>query len=175
VFISSRPRLRHEWRPVTIPRAHFANRFRDLVLPKLEAIIDQRRADGSICFHETHAEVMAEARRLGAYYLPDDKLNDLIDWSQTGEGPPLTELAHQLALNRARIPPELARDATVDAYRAALERHGVDTAPWFERQLSLCLVGVMLQLGWEKAFDDTGEELAWWRDRTVDTARELIL
>ena len=65
----------------------------------------------------------------------------LIDWSQTGEGPPLAEIAHQLALNRARIPVELARDATVDAYRAALERHGVDTAPWFERQLALCLVG----------------------------------
>jgi hypothetical protein len=97
----------------------------------------------------------------------------LIDWSQTGGGPPLTEIAHQLALNRARIPPELARDAFVDAYRAALERHGVDTAPWFERQLALCLVGVMLQLGWEKAFDETGEELAWWRDRVVDTAREL--
>jgi len=97
----------------------------------------------------------------------------LIDWSQTGEGPPLAEIVHQLALNRARIPPELARDATVDAYRAGLERHGVDTAPWFERQLALCLVGVMLQLGWEKAFDETGRELAWWRDRTVDTAREL--
>ena len=64
-------------------------------------------------------------------------------------------------------------DATVGAYRAALERHGVDTAPWFERQLALCLVGVMLQLGWEKAFDETGTELTWWRDRTVDTAREL--
>jgi hypothetical protein len=97
----------------------------------------------------------------------------LIDWSQTGSGPPLTEVAHQLALNRARIPPELARDALVDAYRAALERHGVDTASWFERQLALCLVGVMLQLGWEKAFDETGEELTWWRDRVVDTAREL--
>jgi hypothetical protein len=97
----------------------------------------------------------------------------LIDWSQTGGGPPLTEIAHQLALNRARIPPELARDAFVDAYRAALERHGIDTAPWFERQLALCLVGVMLQLAWEKAFDETGEELAWWRDRVVDTAREL--
>ena len=97
----------------------------------------------------------------------------MIDWSQTGEGPPLAEIAHSLALNRARIPPELARDATVDAYRAALERHGVDTAPWFERQLALCLVGVMLQLGWEKSFDETGVELAWWRDRTVDTAREL--
>ena len=97
----------------------------------------------------------------------------LIDWSQTGEGPPLAEIVHSLALNRARIPSELARDATVGAYRAALERHGVDTAPWFERQLALCLVGVMLQLGWEKAFDETGTELTWWRDRTVDTAREL--
>jgi len=29
----------------------------------------------------------------------------------------------------------------------------------------------MLQLGWEKAFDETGEELAWWRDRTVDKNR----
>ena len=97
----------------------------------------------------------------------------MIDWSQTGAGPPLAEIVHQLALNRARIPVELARDATVDAYRATLERHGVDTAPWFERQLALCLVGVMLQLGWEKAFDETGLELAWWRDRVVDTAREL--
>jgi hypothetical protein len=97
----------------------------------------------------------------------------LVDWSMCGEGPPLTEIAHSLALNRARIPAEFERDATVDAYRAALERRGVDTAPWFERQLSLCLVGVMLQLGWEKAFDETGEELAWWRDRTVDTARDL--
>lgn len=97
----------------------------------------------------------------------------MIDWSQTGEGPPLAEIAHQLALNRARIPPELARDATVDAYRAALQRHGVDTARWFDRQLSLCFVGVMLQLGWEKALDPSGDELAWWRDRVVDTAREL--
>ena len=61
-----------------------------------------------------------------------------------------------------------------DAYRAALERHGVDTAPWFDRQLALCLLGVMLQLGWEKAFDETGRELAWWararprRDRRAE-------
>jgi Phosphotransferase enzyme family len=98
----------------------------------------------------------------------------MIDWSQSGAGPPLAEIAHSLALNRARIPRELARDATVDAYRAALERRRVDTSGWFERQLSLCLVGVMLQLAWEKAFDATGLELAWWRDRTVDTARELV-
>jgi hypothetical protein len=97
----------------------------------------------------------------------------LVDWSMTGTGPPVAEVVHSLALNRARIPAGYGRDVTVDAYRAALERHGIDTAPWFERQLALCLVGVMLQLAWEKAFDETGEELAWWRDRTIDTAREL--
>jgi hypothetical protein len=97
----------------------------------------------------------------------------MVDWALSGAGPPLAEVVHSLVLNRARTPPELARDATVDAYRAALEGHGIDTAPWFERQLALCLVGVMLQLAWEKAYDETGEELAWWCDRTVDTAREL--
>ena len=94
----------------------------------------------------------------------------LVDWSMTGAGPPIAELVHYLALNRARIPEGYGRDAAIDAYRAALERHGIDTEPWFERQLALCLVGVMLQLGWEKAFDETGADLAWWRDRTVDTA-----
>ena len=96
-----------------------------------------------------------------------------VDWSMSGSGPPLAEIVHSLALNHARIPPTHAKDSTVAMYRAALERHGVDTTSWFERQLALCLVGVMLQLGWEKAFDETGVELAWWRDRTLDTAREL--
>jgi hypothetical protein len=31
----------------------------------------------------------------------------------------------------------------------------------------------MLLLGWEKAFDETGIERAWWRAQTIDTAREL--
>jgi hypothetical protein len=111
--------------------------------------------------------------KLGNLGTGPDGRTIMIDWSQSGAGPPLAEITHQLALNRARIPSELARDATVEAYRAALERHGVDTAPWFERQLALCLVGTMLQLAWEKAYDATGLELTWWRDRTIDTAREL--
>jgi hypothetical protein len=123
---------------------------------------------------ETPSAFLHGDTKLGNVGTGPDGRTILIDWSQTGAGPPLAELAHQLALNRARIPVELARDATVEAYRAALERHGIVTAPWFERQLALCLVGVMLQLGWEKAFDDTGHELTWWRDRTVDTARELV-
>jgi len=96
-----------------------------------------------------------------------------VDWSQSGSGPPLAEVAHYLALNGARTPPGYGKEATVDAYRRSLERHGIDTSPWFERQLALCLLGVMLLLGWEKAFDETGVELTWWRDRTIDTAREL--
>jgi hypothetical protein len=111
--------------------------------------------------------------KLGNLGTGPDGRTILIDWSQTGAGPPLTEVVHQLALNHARFPPELGPDDVLDAYRVALERHHIDTAPWFERQLALCLVGVMLQLGWEKSSDDTGDDLAWWRDRVVDTAREL--
>ncbi len=96
-----------------------------------------------------------------------------VDWAVSGSGPPLTEIAHYLALNDARTPAGYRKDAVFDAYRDALERRGIDTARWFERQLALCLVGVMLQLGWRQAFDASGADLDWWRDRTIDTAREL--
>jgi hypothetical protein len=96
-----------------------------------------------------------------------------VDWSMSGSGPPLAEIAHYVALNGARTPVGYERDAVVDAYRVALERRGIDTAPWFERQLTLCLLGAMLLLGWQRAFDETDVELTWWRDRTIDTAREL--
>jgi hypothetical protein len=122
---------------------------------------------------ETPTALLHGDTKLGNLGTGPDGRTILIDWSQTGAGPPLTEVVHQLALNHARFPAELGSDDVLDAYRVALERHRIDTAPWFERQLALCLVGVMLQLGWEKASDDTGDELAWWRDRVVDTAREL--
>jgi hypothetical protein len=102
-----------------------------------------------------------------------DRRTVFVDWSMCGAGPPLAEVAHSLALNNARMPDGYGKQVAVDAYRDALGRHGIDTAGWFERQLALCLVGVMLLLGWEKAFDEAGTERAWWRDRTVDTAREL--
>jgi Phosphotransferase enzyme family len=83
----------------------------------------------------------------------------LIDWAYVGEGPACHELAWHLALDRSRLP--VSKEATVDAFRAALERHGVDTAGWWDRQLGLCLLGALVQFGWEKALGDD-DEFAWW-------------
>jgi hypothetical protein len=97
----------------------------------------------------------------------------LIDWSLCGEGPPLVELAHYIGLNTSRLPVGHTKDDAIAAYRASLERAGVATAPWWDRQLRLCLLGLMVQLGWEKALDETGAELAWWSDQVAPGLAEL--
>jgi hypothetical protein len=96
----------------------------------------------------------------------------LVDWANPGVGPPLQELTWYLALNRARLPVGHTKDDVIAAYRAALEARGVDTEPWWDRQLSLCLLGALVQFGWEKALGDP-EELAWWDERAVAGARHL--
>ena len=98
----------------------------------------------------------------------------LVDWSTSGAGPPLTELAHYLALNSARLPAGHSKDDAIDTYRDALENEGVTTeAAWWDEQLALCLLGVMLQLGWEKADDPEGSERAWWAARVDEGVRRL--
>jgi hypothetical protein len=97
----------------------------------------------------------------------------LVDWSVAGSGPLAVELAHYLALNAARLPVGHTKDDAIAAYRASLERRGVDTEPWWDRQLALCLLGVMLQLGWAKSFDETGDERAWWAERVGAGVQEL--
>lgn len=94
----------------------------------------------------------------------------LIDWSYPGEGPACHELAWYLALNAARLPQ--TREASIEAFRSALERHGVATDAWWDRQLALCLLGAVVQFGWEKAFGDD-RELHWWCDRARDGVAEL--
>ena len=88
----------------------------------------------------------------------------LLDWAWVGEGYACHELTWYLALNRARLPLGHSKESTIDDFRAALERHGITTAGWFDRQLGLCLLGALVQFGWEKALgDDT--ELGWWCER----------
>ena len=103
--------------------------------------------------------------KLGNLGRAPDGRTILVDWSLPGEGPPLTELAHYLALNVARLPVGHSKDDAIAAYRTSLEAHGVDTVSWWDAQLDLCMLGVMLQLAWNKALDGPGDELDWWADR----------
>jgi len=95
----------------------------------------------------------------------------LIDWAYVGVGPPLSELAWYLALNAARIPQ--GKDETIAAYRHSLVAAGVDVDEWFDDQLSLCLLGAMVQFGWEKALGGPGAELDWWVERAQEGAEWL--
>jgi hypothetical protein len=88
----------------------------------------------------------------------------LLDWAYVGEGYACHELAWYLALNRARLPHGHTKESTIDDFRAALERHGVVTDYWFDRQVGLCLLGALAQFGWEKALGDD-IELGWWCER----------
>ena len=94
----------------------------------------------------------------------------LIDWAYVGEGPACHELVWHLALDRARLP--VAKEAVIDQFRDGLERHGVETSPWWDRQLGLCLLGGLVQFGWEKALGDD-EELDWWCEAARRGARWL--
>jgi hypothetical protein len=96
----------------------------------------------------------------------------LIDWANPGAGPGVTELTWYLALNRARLPVGHTKEDAIVAYRAALERREVDTAPWWDRALGLAFLGALVQFGWEKVLGDD-DELAWWEDRAVAGAAFL--
>lgn len=95
----------------------------------------------------------------------------LLDWEMPGRGSGLTDLAWYLAINCRRLPH--SKEEAIDAYRAALERHGVRTDAWWQRQLGLCLIGALVHFGWEKAFSGYDDELAWW-ERQVLSAAPLL-
>jgi hypothetical protein len=92
----------------------------------------------------------------------------VLDWEQAGRGAPLSDLAWYLAINCRRLPQ--GKEAAIDAYRAALEGNGISTGPWWDRQLALCLLGALVQFGWEKALGGYDEELAWWEEKAVAAA-----
>ena len=108
-----------------------------------------------------------KAGNLGSH--PDGR-TILLDWALPGIAPPCADIAWYVCLNRARLPQ--SKEDALRAYREALERHGVDTEPWWARQRALSLLGLVLQFGWEKALGDD-EELAWWQARALEGAREL--
>jgi hypothetical protein len=99
-----------------------------------------------------------------------DRRTVLLDWAYPGEAPPCWELVWYLALNRARVAEP--KEAAIAYYRGRLEAHGVDTDPWWDRQLGLCFVAIMAEFAWEKAVGDP-EELKWWTDAALQGATWL--
>lgn len=95
----------------------------------------------------------------------------LLDWETPGRGAGTADLAWYLAINCRRLP--VAKEEAIDHYRAALERRGIDTAEWWDRQLDLALLGALVQFGWEKALGGYDDELAWWEERAVRGAARL--
>jgi aminoglycoside phosphotransferase (APT) family kinase protein len=110
--------------------------------------------------------------KLGNLGTAADGRTVLLDWAYPGEGPVAHELAWYLSLNRARLPRGHTKESTIEDLRAALERHGVVTGGWWERQVRLCLLGALVQFGWEKALGDD-DELAWWCERAREGAALL--
>ena len=129
---------------------------------------------------DPHALARAMADTPQTFVAGDWKLGNLgsrpdgrtivLDWAYPGEAPPCWELAWYLALNCDRLP--RSKEQTIAAYRRALEDHGVDTAPWWDRQLGLCMVGMMATIGWEKALG-SDDELRWWERAAGEGSRYL--
>jgi thiamine kinase-like enzyme len=105
--------------------------------------------------------------KLGNVGTARDGRTILIDWTYPGEAPPAYELAWYLSINRIRIPH--SKEDAIAAFRASLERHGVPTHGWYDRQVAICLLGSLVVFGWEKALGDDAE-LAWWCDRVREGA-----
>jgi hypothetical protein len=101
----------------------------------------------------------------------DDGRTVLLDWELPGTGAAASDLAWYLAINCRRLP--TTKEQAIETYRAALERRGVATDPWWEPQLGLCLIGAMVQFGWEKALGGYDDELAWWEDQVLRAAHLL--
>lgn len=107
--------------------------------------------------------------KLGNLGLAGDR-TVLLDWTYPGVGPVAHDLAWYLALNKARLPE--SKEAAIDALRASLERRAIATDGWWDEQVGLCLLGALVQFGWEKALGDD-DELGWWCDRAREGQRWL--
>jgi hypothetical protein len=150
-------------------------RFATRVPGRLRDVVEELRRDPSPladALRTTPSTFLHGDWKLGNLGTAPDGRTVLIDWAYPGEGPAAHELTWYLALNRSRLPLGHTKESTIGAFEAALERHGVATAGWWERQLGLCLLGALVQFGWEKALGEE-DELRWWCDRAEAGTRLL--
>jgi len=161
--------------PEPVPRMayHGWARFAERVPRAVADVVDELRRDPSplvTAALDTPTTFAHGDWKLGNVGTAADGRTVLIDWTYPGEAPPCYELAWYLSINQARLPH--SKEDAIEAFRSALERHGVETTHWFERQLGICLLGNMVIFGWEKALGDDAE-LGWWCDRVGEGAAIL--
>ena len=138
-----------------------STRLADLVLPLLEDPAPLVTALGTHPHTLVHGDW--KAANLGTH---EDGRTILLDFGELpGEASPIADLSWYLALNAELLPS--SKDDAIDTYRAALARHGIETADWWDAALALELLGTMVQFGWEKALGGEGPELAWWEARAA--------
>jgi hypothetical protein len=163
--------------PEAVPRiaAEGWTRFAERGPAAVVALIDALRRDTTPlvdALRSTPQTFLHGDWKMGNLGTAADGRTVLLDWAYPGEGPIAHELGWYLALNRARLPAGHTKERAIADFRGALEQHGIATESWWERQLGLCLLGTLVQFGWEKALGDD-DELAWWVDRAREGARWL--
>lgn len=142
------------------------------VAPQLAAVCDPLLDDpGPLCaaLATTPETFLPGDWKLGNMGRHPDGRTILLDWDRPGAGPATFDLTWYVAVNCDRMPE--SKEATLLAYRAALESYGVDTDPWWDTQLTLALLGAFLQLGWSKT--EQPDELDWWTRPVLDGAALL--
>jgi hypothetical protein len=163
--------------PEDVPRIAFEGwqRFADRAPADLVGAISELRRDPSPlsdAILATPQTFLHGDWKMGNLGTAADGRVILLDWAYPGRGPVCHELAWYLALNRSRLPVGHSKESTIADLRAALESHAVETAGWWDTQLELCLLGAVVQFGWEKAYGDDAE-LGWWLDAARAGLRHL--
>jgi hypothetical protein len=141
----------------------------EVVFPLLDDIGPLVEALGAVPHTLVHGDW--KAANIGSHA---DGRTVLLDFGEMpGEATPIADLAWYLALNSDLLPE--SKEATIERYRGALERHGVPTGTWWDDALAFEFLATMVQFGWEKAFGGRGPELAWWQARALEGSRRLRL
>jgi aminoglycoside phosphotransferase (APT) family kinase protein len=144
-----------------------SNRLAELVLPLLNDPAPLVAALGAVPHTLVHGDW--KAANLGSHA---DGRTVLLDFGEVpGEASPIADLSWYLALNTDLLPE--TKDETIATYRSALQRHGIDTADWWDTTVALELLATMLQFGWEKALGGPGPELGWWEAWAAEGSRRL--
>jgi hypothetical protein len=160
--------------PAAVPRiaAEGWQRFADRAPADVFSFVDSLRRDVDplvVAVRQTPLTFLHGDWKLGNLGVATGR-TILLDWTYPGIGPIAHDLAWYLGLNRARLPE--TKEASIDAVRGSLTARGIPTEGWWDQQVSLCLLGALVQFGWEKALGDD-DELGWWCDRAREGARWL--